>query len=257
MRQIKEPLNPLIPIMVRQAHHERDQQLTVRPELVEGLDQRFLKSRQPLKLEPVTTSHLPGALDLLTALGQGENGFGGTPVGDDPGRLDEWLAYCVHLSTAPALSDDFLPQHNYWIRDAAGHVVGLIRMNPRINAQLLERGGHLGYYIAPAFRNRGYGKDCLRLALEDLRTKDVERALVTVESSNTVSLRLVASLGGRLEDERVDAETGCAYRRFWLETGVVGRASARQAAARPCLSAPSPPAAAQTPGRPHPPGADG
>ena len=27
--------------MVRQAHHERNQQLTVRPEPVEGLDQRF------------------------------------------------------------------------------------------------------------------------------------------------------------------------------------------------------------------------
>jgi hypothetical protein len=28
--------------MVRQAHHERNQQLTVRPELVEGLIQSFL-----------------------------------------------------------------------------------------------------------------------------------------------------------------------------------------------------------------------
>jgi surface antigen len=33
----------LIPFMVRQAHHERNQTLAVRPELVEGLVQRFLK----------------------------------------------------------------------------------------------------------------------------------------------------------------------------------------------------------------------
>jgi hypothetical protein len=38
----KKPLNKLIPTMVRQAHHERNQQLTVRPELVEGLIQNFL-----------------------------------------------------------------------------------------------------------------------------------------------------------------------------------------------------------------------
>ncbi len=38
----KEPLIKLIPFMVRQAHHERNQQFTVRPEPVEGLDQRFL-----------------------------------------------------------------------------------------------------------------------------------------------------------------------------------------------------------------------
>ncbi len=34
----------LIPVMVRQAHHERNQRVTVRPEPVEGLIQRFLKS---------------------------------------------------------------------------------------------------------------------------------------------------------------------------------------------------------------------
>jgi glycerol-3-phosphate dehydrogenase (NAD(P)+) len=39
----KEALNKLIPFMVRQAHHERNQQLTVRPEPVEGFNQRFPK----------------------------------------------------------------------------------------------------------------------------------------------------------------------------------------------------------------------
>jgi hypothetical protein len=40
---LKEPLNKLISFMVRQAHHERNQSLAVRPELSEGLSQRFLK----------------------------------------------------------------------------------------------------------------------------------------------------------------------------------------------------------------------
>jgi len=40
---VKESLNKLIPLMVRQAHHERNQPLTVRPKLVEGLNQSFLK----------------------------------------------------------------------------------------------------------------------------------------------------------------------------------------------------------------------
>jgi glycerol-3-phosphate dehydrogenase (NAD(P)+) len=42
--QSKEVLNKLIPFMVRQAHHERNQLPTVRPELVEGLDQSFPKA---------------------------------------------------------------------------------------------------------------------------------------------------------------------------------------------------------------------
>ncbi len=42
---LKEALNKLIPFMVRQAHHERNQQHTARLELVEGLNQSFLKAR--------------------------------------------------------------------------------------------------------------------------------------------------------------------------------------------------------------------
>ena len=39
----KETLNKLVPLAVRQTHHEWNRQLTVRPEPVEGLNQRFLK----------------------------------------------------------------------------------------------------------------------------------------------------------------------------------------------------------------------
>jgi predicted acetyltransferase len=171
-----------------------------------------------MKLQAVTATAPPGALELLTALGDGENGFGGTPVGSDPAQLDDWLDYCRHIAEAPPLSDDFVPQINYWITDAAGLAVGLLRMRPDINAELLNKGGHVGYYVAPAHRNLGYAKGALKLALDKLRVKGVSRALITVESHNTVSSRLVTALGGILEDERIDGETGQPYLRFWLET---------------------------------------
>jgi len=40
--RLKEVLINSNVAVVRQAHHERNQQVTVRPELVEGLNQRFL-----------------------------------------------------------------------------------------------------------------------------------------------------------------------------------------------------------------------
>ena len=172
-----------------------------------------------MKLQAVSSEAPPGALELLIALGEkGENGFGGTPVGSDTGKLDEWLDYCVHIATSPPLSDDFVRQTNYWITDDNGFVVGLLRIFPRINKALLNKGGHLGYYVAPAYRNKGYGKAAIRLALDKLRAKGVRRALVTVESRNAVSLSLVKALGGVQEDERIDDETGQAFCRFWLNT---------------------------------------
>jgi hypothetical protein len=41
----RETLNKLVCCVVRQAHHERNQLLAVRPELVEGLVQRFLRGK--------------------------------------------------------------------------------------------------------------------------------------------------------------------------------------------------------------------
>ncbi|MBY0483416.1 hypothetical protein [Nitrosomonas sp.] len=46
---VKEALIKLITFMVRQAHHERNQYITVRPEPVEGLNQRFLNDTQGSK----------------------------------------------------------------------------------------------------------------------------------------------------------------------------------------------------------------
>jgi glycerol-3-phosphate dehydrogenase (NAD(P)+) len=41
-KAFREDPYKLIPFMVRQAHHERNQLLAVRPEPVEGLDQNFV-----------------------------------------------------------------------------------------------------------------------------------------------------------------------------------------------------------------------
>ena len=178
-----------------------------------------------MKLLAVTMEYQPGMAELLAALGDGENGFGGTPVGSNPTKLDDWLSYCVRIAQAPPLSEYFLPQTNYWITDDNGFVVGLLRMYDEINQELLNKGGHVGYYVAPAYRQRGFAKGALGLALANLRSNGVERALLTVESHNLASLALVLAFGGVLEDERIDRETGLAYQRLWVETDFCTKAN--------------------------------
>jgi len=173
-----------------------------------------------MKLIAIDDNTPLGALEMLTALGAGENGFGGTPVGGDPTKLAEWLDYCVHMAHAEPLSDDFLPQYNYWVMDNRDYVIGLIRMQAQLNHRLLNIGGHLGYYIAPAHRGQGHGKSALQLALKILNKKGVGRALITVEIHNLASLRMVEGVRGVLEDERKDAESGNIYQRFWVDTKI-------------------------------------
>ena len=65
---VKETLNKWIPFVVRQAHHERNQHLTVRPEPVEGLNQIFLKKRKPVleSLRLVFGAVMTGAIAMQT-----------------------------------------------------------------------------------------------------------------------------------------------------------------------------------------------
>lgn len=58
-KMLKEILIKLITSMVRQAHHERNQYITVRPEPVEGLNQSFLKGN------PEQVSFRAGVRNLL------------------------------------------------------------------------------------------------------------------------------------------------------------------------------------------------
>jgi len=51
---IRDALNNSIPFMVRQAHHERNQQVTVHPELVEGFVQSIPRRGRTRTPPPMT-----------------------------------------------------------------------------------------------------------------------------------------------------------------------------------------------------------
>jgi len=60
---------------------------------------------------------------------------------------------------ATTMPSDFL-----WIVDG-NEMVGFIRVTYRLNAYLLEQGGHIGYSIRPGRRREGHARRALGLAL--------------------------------------------------------------------------------------------
>jgi predicted acetyltransferase len=104
----------------------------------------------------------------------------------------------------------------FWLLDDSKEIVGVSRLRHRLTASLLEDGGHIGYYIRPAYRGRGHGHELLALTLVEARKLGIQRALLTISSTNTPSIRIAERAGGVLEDERVDAE-GVPYRRYWID----------------------------------------
>ena len=111
---------------------------------------------------------------------------------------------------------EIVPMDAYFI-ETGGQILGELFIRHRLNPQLLQIGGHVGYKVRPTSRNRGVATAGLRLALEKLAALGVEQALVTCNTTNAASARVIEKCGGlRFEDaligERIE-------RRYWVPTG--------------------------------------
>lgn len=112
---------------------------------------------------------------------------------------------------------DIVPMDSYFI-ESSGQILGEVYIRHRLNPRLEQIGGHVGYKVRPSSRNRGVATAALRLALSRLASLGVDRALVTCNTTNAASARVIERCGGRRID---DAQIGERIeRRYWIPTGV-------------------------------------
>ena len=96
-------------------------------------------------------------------------------------------------------------------------VVGHSALRHQLNPALELEGGHIGYTIRPAARRRGYGTLILALTLERARSLGLERALLTCDTDNTASARIIETNGGRLSGQAVSQRSGKLISQYWIE----------------------------------------
>ncbi|MBA4148168.1 MAG: GNAT family N-acetyltransferase [Verrucomicrobia bacterium] len=170
-----------------------------------------------LRLASWAEGALPDLDAVLKELGHGDSRCFGTTFGRGECTLEVFLRQCRDAEDPARIAAEFVPQTSYWIVNEANRVVGIVRVRHRLNERLLRSGGHIGYYVRASERGKGYGKQTLRLALQELRRLGVRRALLTVHSSNTISARLVVANGGLLENQTTDPVSGEALDRYWID----------------------------------------
>jgi predicted acetyltransferase len=149
--------------------------------------------------------------------GGGDGGFGGTSFGRGTATLDEFLRSCCDGEDPAKVAPGFVPQSIFWLMDNGSQIVGMMRVRHCLNDRLLQFGGHVGYYVRPSERGKGHAKEALRLALAHLRKLGLTRALVTVDPTNTASIRVVLANGGTLDGQGSDPESGAVVNRYWIE----------------------------------------
>jgi len=178
------------------------------------------QARPPVQLRKASLEAPAGLLDLIREIGEGEGGFRGErELLSGALTLEAFLGQLVAWSAGRGLPEGWVPFTTYWLLDQRQTVVGVSRLRHSLNAALLEHGGHIGYYVKASARGKGYGRAILALTLEEARRLGLDRVLLTVDSGNRPSIRVIEANGGVLEDERIAPESGRPFLRYWIELG--------------------------------------
>lgn len=138
----------------------------------------------------------------------------------DIGRPDEEFATFVkrlhERSLGKHLKPGYVPETMFWLVDG-DTFLGQVRIRHVLNEHLLRIGGHIGYYIRPSMRHRGYGTEILRLALPKAQELGINRALLTCDETNIGSRKIIEKNGGVLENKVSNPDGGSDKLRFWIE----------------------------------------
>lgn len=128
----------------------------------------------------------------------------------------EWIDSIGIISNIETCPKDKVPSNVYIaVRLNDNRIVGIIDLRHHINHPILSTwGGHIGYYVRPCERKKGYATEMLRQNLLNCNRLGIDKVLITCNVDNYASERTIIANGGIFEREiEVDGEM---MKRFWI-----------------------------------------
>ena len=124
---------------------------------------------------------------------------------------EDWLETNMQKEMGINLPENRVPSIQFVLFDDVGRALGFLNLRLRLNEDLLNYAGHIGYSIRPSERGKGYAKETLRQGLQVAKEKNIKKALVTCSVNNPASRAVILANGGIFEDARNGVE------RYWIE----------------------------------------
>jgi len=116
-------------------------------------------------------------------------------------NFQDYLNDLHNYSKGNGLAQGEVITSTFWLIDKK-EVVGVVR----VRHQEVECAGHIGYDISPEYRNRGYGFQILKLALEESAKLGIKAVILTCNIENTASRKIIEKNNGKLLGTIFDEE---------------------------------------------------
>jgi len=129
--------------------------------------------------------------------------------------FEDWYsAICDNLKEE-TVRDGLVPSTTYMaISTDDDRLIGMIDIRHRLNDNLLNFGGHIGYSVRKSERQQGYATEMLTLGLIKCKKMNIKKALITCSKDNIASAKTIINNGGKLENEI--AEGIRITQRYWI-----------------------------------------
>lgn len=128
----------------------------------------------------------------------------------------EWIDTVCLYKSAETCPKDKVPSSIYIaVRERDNRIVGVIDLRHHINHPVLGTwGGHMGYYVRPSERKKGYAKEMVRQNLQNCSVLHIRKVLVTCDEDNLASEKTILANGGVYE-KSIEVD-GSRIRRYWI-----------------------------------------
>lgn len=165
---------------------------------------------------PISHEHLGHFEEMLA-----EYASLGEPYLPYSAKLGEWwndpseyISFWQKLRFDPNPDLNLVRTDSLWLLENS-LIVGDVRLRHTLNENLMRNGGHIGYCVRPTERNRGVATSILEFALSQARTLGLSKVLLTCDSQNLASIRVIEKNGGIFSDDCV-LDSGSINKRFWI-----------------------------------------
>ena len=119
-------------------------------------------------------------------------------------------------SRGEGLEDGRVPGTTLFLVDE-DRILAVANVRHRLTEHLRRFGGHVGFSVRPSDRYRGHATRLLEGVKKYVRGNlEIDRLLVTCDSENVASARVIEKCGGVFEDESFYETMEQSVRRYWI-----------------------------------------